>query len=131
MENFAADRNRMLWSGSTPPDFDQTVMISRHAGESGRETSNVQACRGSETHRDRRRLELRTRNLEAAQICLQSAGYKPVLRDGMILIDNEHAIERPDDIAHILVNAGTPPTHLAVAQQNLEEHFLQLTGGAK
>ena len=78
-----------------------------------------------------KRLELRTRNLEAAQICLQSAGYKPVMRNGMILIDNEHAIERPDDIAHILVNAGTPPTHLAVAQQNLEEHFLQLTGGAK
>jgi len=78
-----------------------------------------------------KRLELRTRNLEAAQICLQSAGYKPVMQDGMILIDHEHAIERPDDIAHILVNAGTPPTHLAVAQQNLEEHFLQLTGGAK
>jgi len=78
-----------------------------------------------------KRLEVSTRNLEAAQICLQSAGYKPVMRDGMILIDNEHAIEHPDDIAHILVNAGTPPTHLAVAQQNLEEHFLQLTGGAK
>jgi ABC-2 type transport system ATP-binding protein len=78
-----------------------------------------------------KRLEVRTRNLEAAQICLQSAGYKSVMRDGMILIDNEHAIEHPDDIAHILVNAGTPPTRLAVEQQNLEEHFLQLTGGAK
>jgi ABC-2 type transport system ATP-binding protein len=78
-----------------------------------------------------KRLEVRTRNLEAAQICLQSAGYKPVMRDGMILIDNEHAIAHPDDIAHILVNAGTPPTRLAVEQQNLEEHFLQLTGGAK
>jgi ABC-2 type transport system ATP-binding protein len=78
-----------------------------------------------------KRLEVSTRNLEAAQICLQSAGYKPVMRDGMILIDNEHAIEHPDDIAHILVNAGTPPTRLAVEQQNLEEHFLQMTGGAK
>jgi len=78
-----------------------------------------------------KRLEVSTRNLEAAQICLQSAGYKPVMRDGMILIDNEHAIEHPDDIAHILVNAGTPPTRLSVEQQNLEEHFLQLTGGTK
>ena len=76
-----------------------------------------------------KRLELRTRNLEAAQICLQSAGYKPVMQDGMILIDNEHAIEHPDDIARILVNADIPPTRLAVEQQNLEEHFLQLTGG--
>src|SRR5258705_1108497 len=78
-----------------------------------------------------KRLEVKVRNLEGAQISLQSAGYKPVMRDGMILIDNEHAIEHPDDIAHILVNAGTPPTRLAVEQQNLEEHFLQMTGGAK
>jgi hypothetical protein len=28
-----------------------------------------------------------------------------------------------------LVNAGNPPTRLAVEQQNLEEHFLQLTDG--
>ena len=45
----------------------------------------------------------------------------------MILLDDEHAIERPDDIAHILVNAGAPPTHLAVEQENLEDYFLRLT----
>jgi hypothetical protein len=28
----------------------------------------------------------------------------------------------------MLVNAGTPPMRLAVEQQDLEEHFLQLTG---
>jgi ABC-2 type transport system ATP-binding protein len=75
-----------------------------------------------------RRLEISTRNPEAAQISLRSAGYKPVLQDGMILIDSEHAIEYPDHIAQLLVNAGTPPTRLAVEQQDLEEHFLQLTG---
>jgi ABC-2 type transport system ATP-binding protein len=78
-----------------------------------------------------KRLEVKTRNLEAARICLQSAGYKPMMQDGMILIDNEHAIEHPDDIARILVDADIPPTRLAVEQQNLEEHFLQLTGGSK
>jgi ABC-2 type transport system ATP-binding protein len=77
------------------------------------------------------RLEIKTRNLEAAQMCLHSAGYKFVLRDGVIILDNAHAIEHPDDIAHILVNAGTPPTYLAVVQQNLEEHFMQLTGGVQ
>jgi ABC-2 type transport system ATP-binding protein len=77
-----------------------------------------------------KRLEIKTRNPEAAQISLQSAGYKPVMQDGTILIDNEHAIEHPDDIAQLLVNAGTPPTRLAIEQQDLEEHFLQLTGGA-
>ncbi|MGZ9225134.1 MAG: ABC transporter ATP-binding protein [Anaerolineales bacterium] len=78
-----------------------------------------------------KRLEIKTRNPEAAQVSLQSAGYKPVMQDGMILIDNEHAIEHPDDIAQLLVNAGTPPMRLAVEQQDLEGHFLQLTGGAK
>ena len=74
-----------------------------------------------------RRLEVQTRNLEAAQLSLQSAGYKLSTRDGMILLDDEHAIERPDVIAHILVNAGTPPTHLTVEQENLEDYFLRLT----
>jgi ABC-2 type transport system ATP-binding protein len=76
-----------------------------------------------------KRLEVRTRNLEAAQMSLMSAGYKFVLKDETMVIDAEYAIEHPDDIARILVNSGIPPTHLAVEQQNLEEHFLQLTNG--
>jgi len=75
-----------------------------------------------------KRLEVQTRNLEAAQISLQSAGYKFAVQDASILLEDKHAIEHPDDIAHILVNAGAPPTHLAVEQQELEEYFLQLTG---
>jgi hypothetical protein len=47
----------------------------------------------------------------------------------MIVLDSAHAIEHPDDIARILVNAGNPPTRLAVEQQELEDHFLQLTSG--
>jgi ABC-2 type transport system ATP-binding protein len=78
-----------------------------------------------------RRLEIKTRNLEAAQLCLQSAGYKSTLNEETLILEDTHAIEHPDDVARILVNAGTPPTRLAVEQQNLEEHFLQLTGGAK
>ena len=31
-----------------------------------------------------------------------------------LVLDDEHAIEHPDDIARILVNAGNPPTRLAV-----------------
>jgi len=78
-----------------------------------------------------KRLEIRARNLEAAQFCLSSAGYKFTMKDETIVMDNPHAIEHPDDIAHILVNSGTAPTHLAVVQQNLEEHFMQLTRGAQ
>ena len=78
-----------------------------------------------------KRLAIKTRNLEAALVCLRSAGYKPVVQEGILLVDNEHAIEHPDEIAQILVNAGTPPMRLTVEQQNLEEYFLQLTGDAK
>ena len=79
-------------------------------------------------HLRSKRLEVQTRNLEAAKISLQSAGYQFAILDGSIVLDDEHAIAHPDDIAHILVNAGTPPTRLAVEQQQLEDYFLQLTG---
>ena len=78
-----------------------------------------------------KRLEVRARDLEAAGASLQSAGYKLTLTEGTILIEDAHAIECPDEIAKILVNAGTPPTRLAIEQQDLEDHFLQLTGGAR
>lgn len=78
-----------------------------------------------------RRLEVKARDLEAARSCLQNAGYKLTWNDGAILIEDVHAIECPEEIAKIMVNAGIPPTRLAVEQQNLEDHFLQLTKGAK
>jgi ABC-2 type transport system ATP-binding protein len=78
-----------------------------------------------------KRLEIKVRNLEAAQSCLQSAGYKFASNHEAILIEDPRAIEHPDEIAKILVNAGAPPTRLALEQQNLEDHFLQLIGGTK
>lgn len=72
-------------------------------------------------------LEVQVRNLKAAQICLQSAGYKFTMNDETIILSDAHSLSNPDSIAQILVNAGAAPTRLAVEQQNLEEHFLQLT----
>jgi len=78
-----------------------------------------------------KRLGVRVRNLEAAQIYLRSVGYKFALNDETIMIEDTQAIEHPDDIARMMVNAGIPPMRLAVEQQDLEEHFLQLTGDTK
>ena len=78
-----------------------------------------------------KRLEVKARNLESAKNCLQNAGYKFVLNHEAILIEDARAVERPDAIAQIMVNAGAPPTRLAIEQQDLEHHFLQLTGGVK
>lgn len=74
-----------------------------------------------------KRLEVQARDFKAAQLSLRNAGYPFALRDSTILIDDAHAIACPDDIARILVNAGTPPTRLSVEQEDLEQHFLRLT----
>ena len=78
-----------------------------------------------------KRLEVKARDLEAARMCLQGAGYNPALQAETIVIESAHAIEHPDEIAHLMVNAGIPLMRLAIEQQNLEDHFLQLTGGQK
>ena len=75
-----------------------------------------------------KRLEIKARNLEAAQLCLRSAGYKFEVQDDMLILKDPHSIEHADDLARVLVNAGIPPTRLAVEQENLEDHFLRLTG---
>ncbi len=78
-----------------------------------------------------KRLEVKARNLEAAQLCLRSAGYKFDVKDEMLILKDTHAIEHADDLARIMVNAGTPPTRIAVEQENLEDHFLRLTGASE
>jgi ABC-2 type transport system ATP-binding protein len=49
------------------------------------------------------------------------------LEDGRLALNDARAIEAPELIATLLVNAGAPPIHLAVEQENLEEYFLGLT----
>lgn len=78
-----------------------------------------------------RRLAIQTRDLTAAYTILANAGYGSVTVQGESLtLSDPRAVEAPDEIARLLVNAGTPPTHLAVVQENLEEHFLHLIGVA-
>jgi ABC-2 type transport system ATP-binding protein len=75
------------------------------------------------------RLEVKARDLQAAQRALVGAGYAVKTDEEAIFLSEEKAIGAPDEVATILVNAGVPPTRLAVEQENLEEYFLRLTGG--
>lgn len=79
-----------------------------------------------------RRLEIQARDLSAAHTVLTNAAYTPTLQlqEARLLLSEARAVAAPDEVARLLVNAGTPPTRLAVVQENLEEHFLQLTGAA-
>ncbi|MBI5029233.1 MAG: ABC transporter ATP-binding protein [Chloroflexi bacterium] len=77
----------------------------------------------------RRRVLVRTRDNRAARQVLIDAKYPAeFLPDGTIEIKSAAAIDRPDDIATRLVNAGHPPTMLNVEQEDLEHYFLRLVG---
>ncbi|MCJ7531032.1 MAG: ABC transporter ATP-binding protein [Anaerolineales bacterium] len=77
----------------------------------------------------RRRLVIRTRDCQAARSVLLSAGFSAeITSDGTIEVKDNVPIERPDDIATRLVNAGHAPTMLNVEQEDLEHYFLRLVG---
>jgi ABC-2 type transport system ATP-binding protein len=83
-----------------------------------------------EVERDRRwRLLVGTRDLAAARAVVLGAGFGAELTaDGALEINDPAAIQRPEDIATRLVQAGQPPTMLQVEQEDLEQYFLRLVG---
>lgn len=77
----------------------------------------------------RRRLLLRVRDLELARQALSAAGHiAGVLSDGGIELENTAAIDRPEDISRLLVEAGAPPIELVTEEEDLEQYFLRLVG---
>ena len=84
----------------------------------------------AELQRNRRRhLVVDTRDNKGAQALLVSAGFLAApAADGTLRVADEAAIERPDEIAVRLVNAGHAPTLLSVVEEELEHYFLRLVG---
>ena len=74
------------------------------------------------------RLEIKVRDPEAAQGALAKAGFAPKVTEGTLVLSEARAIDAPDEVATLLVHAGTPPIRLAVEQEDFEAHFLRLTG---
>jgi ABC-2 type transport system ATP-binding protein len=82
-----------------------------------------------ERHRDVR-LEIGARDAPAAEAALRMAGFLPARPEAggaFLELREPRAIAAPDEIARILVEAGSPPTHLALARETLEAHFMRLT----
>jgi ABC-2 type transport system ATP-binding protein len=79
------------------------------------------------------RLEISVRDVEGARAALQRSGFAPELEDGQsrIVLGEPRAIERPDEIATLLVEQGVPPLRLAVEQEDIEQYFLRLTASAE
>lgn len=75
----------------------------------------------------RPRLAVDARDRGGLRQVLSSAGMRfedgP---EGELLLSEERAVDRPDDIARILFDAGFPPTLLHVRHEDLETHFLKM-----
>ncbi len=76
-----------------------------------------------------RHLQVKARDADLARFALTQAGYglAPAGHGDTIQLDEPRAVDAPDEVARILTYAGAPPTHLAIAQENLEDYFLRLT----
>lgn len=76
-----------------------------------------------------RRLLIRARDKELAFRSLANAGHDAeILHDDVIAIKNGSSFERSDEIASLLVQAGTPPLELILDEEDLEKYFLRLVG---
>ncbi len=93
-----------------------------------------QSAEEIERRRDRR-LVIGARDLSVADSALRAAGFVPVpARDSdspRLELRDQRAIDAPDMIAKLLTDAGAPPAHLAIAQEDLEQHFMRLTRDAE
>jgi ABC-2 type transport system ATP-binding protein len=77
--------------------------------------------------RRQRRLLIRTRDNQAAQAVLISAGFAATrTQDNTIEVMEEKGIEYPDELTSLLVNAGHAPMMLKVESEALEHYFLRL-----
>ena len=77
----------------------------------------------------RRRLLVKTGDTAAALSVLAGAGHPgEITPGGAIELKDAFSIASPDQIATLLVQAGTPPTQLLVEEEELEPYFLRLVG---
>jgi ABC-2 type transport system ATP-binding protein len=94
----------------------------------------IEELDGADLERRRaRRLAVDARDRAAARSALEAAGYAVTAgsEDGAFVLAETRAVEAPDEVARVLVAAGAPPLRLAVEQEDLEAHFLRLTGGSE
>ena len=77
----------------------------------------------------RRRLLVRVRDPGTARAALVAAGFLvETVEDVSLELRDQAALDHPDEIASLLVQAKTPPTHLSLDLEDLEQYFLRLVG---
>lgn len=68
------------------------------------------------------------RDNDAALGTLRDAGLSPECRIGGLTLTERAAVDRPDDIAALLAEAGHPPIRLLVEREDLESFLLHMAG---
>ncbi|MEV6647559.1 ABC transporter ATP-binding protein [Amycolatopsis sp. NPDC051371] len=74
----------------------------------------------------RPRLRVTVHDPGRATAALRAAGHAVSAEDGGLALTGDRAIHHPEEVATQLVNAGCPPTRLALEQDDLETCFLRL-----
>ena len=95
-----------------------------------REGSLVDVAEMATLQTGHEKLLVEARDITAAAKALAAAGYQ-VLNSpvGQLILSDARAIEAPELVATLLVNAGTPPTKLAIIRDDLESYFLRRVTG--
>lgn len=89
----------------------------------------IQELSKDELHQNRkRRLLIRTRDVNTTQGVLHKAGFDAALHNDTLVLENVTALEKPDQIATLLVEQGQPPMMLTVEEEDLEDYFMRLVG---
>ncbi|MCF7808421.1 MAG: ABC transporter ATP-binding protein [Candidatus Marinimicrobia bacterium] len=74
------------------------------------------------------RLVIQVQDPVKAKLVLETEGYTVAEVEGALHVLDEIAIGNPEKVATYLVNSGNPPSKLNIEQEDLESHFLSLTG---
>ncbi len=62
---------------------------------------------------------------------LRAAGIESTSTGATLTTVDDRAVSRPEEVARLLVFAGSPPRRLVVETDSLETHFLTVTGGIR
>jgi ABC-2 type transport system ATP-binding protein len=66
-----------------------------------------------------------------AQQHLRAANIEATSAGATLTMVDDRAVRRPEEVARLLVSAGSPPRRLVVETDSLETHFLNVTGGLR
>ena len=66
-----------------------------------------------------------------AVAALSARGIAAVEADRTLTMTEPVPVERPEEVARLLVGADCPPRGMAVVSDSLETHFLAVTGGVR